>query len=370
MTARRANQSGAVMIMIIISMVLASIVGVAMVDLTTTATLGQLSATHQDRAYYLAESGGRYAIIKVRDDIKNGVTTNIDLLHNQTFTLDHGNITNGQFLIEVDTSDPDYVFVHSTGIINAGISLPARTKITYRLARIVAGPFRYGGFGRTGITLKNDARINGDAGTNAASTKITVEGGAVITGNQDGDVAMQMAAIPFPPGSYTSNLILQEETDTLTVGTYNYGEMKITENGVLRISGDVTINIDNQLMIEMNAQIIILADSSLTIYAADRIDITGDAEINKNGDAADVIIYQCRAEDIVIQDNAVINAGLYAPKSRSITIEDDADITGAVAGKSMKLTDRAEITYDPSLSGIQTLGGSSMLDDPIQYYAS
>ncbi len=99
MTLCHTDQNGAVMIMIIISMVLVAIVGVAMVDLTTTATFGQLSATHQDRTYYLAESGGRYAIPLVTSDIESGVTTNIDLLHNKTFTLDNGSITNGQFLI-------------------------------------------------------------------------------------------------------------------------------------------------------------------------------------------------------------------------------------------------------------------------------
>ena len=85
------NENGAVLIMIIVSMVVASIVGVAMVDLSTTATYGQLSATQQDRAYYLAESGGRYAVPLVADDVMNSVTTNIICLPNSCVVFQASN---------------------------------------------------------------------------------------------------------------------------------------------------------------------------------------------------------------------------------------------------------------------------------------
>jgi hypothetical protein len=153
------NQDGAVMIMIIISMVMASIVGVAMVELTTTATYGQLSTNHQDRAYYLAESGGRYALPLVVDDVVNGVTTNIDLLHNITYTLDNGSITDGgdaaDFIL-YQCEDQDFK-IKNNAIINGGLYAPLTDKIAIEGQAHVTGSVV-----ADKVSMKNDSQITYD----------------------------------------------------------------------------------------------------------------------------------------------------------------------------------------------------------------
>lgn len=365
------DPKGAVMIMIIISMVLASIVGVAMVDLTTTATFGQLSATHQDRAYYMAESGGRYAVPLVVDDIVSGVTTNIDLLHNITYTLDNGSITDGQFLIEVDAdTDPDYVFVHSTGIVSAGISLSARSKITFRLTKTTNSPFRYGSFGGSEIHLDDNAQITGDAGVNAGSNKIKTHDSSVITGDQDANVGQPLPAISFPSGTYTAETEYKEETVNLSAGTYYHKKLKMLEDAVLNISGDVTINVKDEFKIEKNAQIIILSGASLTVYVKKKIEIKENAKINQDGDAEDFILYQSENQDFKIKDNAIINGGLYAPLTDKLEIEKQAHVTGSVVADKVKMKEDSQITYDSSLSEFLIPGGSSFLGDLVRYYGS
>ncbi|GEM_PF-666243 len=55
------SQSGAMLIMVIISMVIMSIIGVAIYEVTTTATLNQVTAQEAPKAHYLSESGFRVA---------------------------------------------------------------------------------------------------------------------------------------------------------------------------------------------------------------------------------------------------------------------------------------------------------------------
>jgi len=371
MVSRLSGQDGAVLIMVILCIVTASIVGVAMVDLTTTSTYSQLSTSLQDRAYYLAEAGGRYAIPLVTEDIENEVTTNTALLHNQTFTLDDDTGTNGRFLVEVDTtSDPDYVFVHVTGSVNTGGYLMSQSKVTYRLAQTIDSPFQYGGFGGNKIKVKDDATIDGDVATNKESDKIDVEDDAVITGDQDAEVGITLGDVSFPSGSYTSDLNMEEETQTFAAGTYNYKKVTMKEDVVLNISGDVTINAKEEWKMEKNAKIVILADSSLTIYLNDKVEIVDESEVNADGDAADVLMFMCRNKDLKIKDSAIVNAGIYAPQSTKVTIEGDAQITGALVGKEIELKDDVVLTYSDTLEDVATPGSGSTLSDPVQYYST
>ena len=55
------NQKGSILIGIIVAMVLFAAIGTAMLSLTSTATMNQVMANSAARAYYLAESGYRYA---------------------------------------------------------------------------------------------------------------------------------------------------------------------------------------------------------------------------------------------------------------------------------------------------------------------
>ncbi|MDP2644185.1 MAG: polymer-forming cytoskeletal protein [Desulfobacterales bacterium] len=360
------NQQGAILITIIVSMVAAAAIGAGLVSLTTTSTYGQLGAMHQDRAYYLAEAGGRYAVPLVKTDIENSQTTNINQLHNQTFTFDSASATNGKFLIEVDTaSDPDNVFVHATGI--AGLSLEARVRITSRLARTQDSPFKYGSFGDSKIKLEDDARITGDVGTNAASSKIDIQDDAVVTGTQTANAGMTLTAPTFPAGSYTSDLT---SSTTLSAGTYNYDDVTLNNNDTVTISGNVTINVNDEFKMENNAKIIILANSSLTVYANDDVKIEDNSEINKNGAAQNFVLYLCRNKDLKIKDNAIVNGGFYAPSSSKVEIKDNAQVTGSVVAKEVEMEDDAQITHDPSLLNVQTPGGGSpTLGDQVRYYS-
>ena len=120
---RLGSESGAALVFFISILLAVSLLAGFLVDLMTTSTLGQASVNHLDRAYFMAEAGGHYAIPLVRQDI--GADTTYDdtyLLHNQTFTLDDASSNQeGQFRILVDDSDPTITQVDAIGTISSGI---------------------------------------------------------------------------------------------------------------------------------------------------------------------------------------------------------------------------------------------------------
>ena len=77
------NQKGAVLVAVVMGLCILTVAGAALFNFTATSTLGELFANRQQRAYYLAESGGRYAVPQVRSDSAKAVTD----LHGKTFVF-------------------------------------------------------------------------------------------------------------------------------------------------------------------------------------------------------------------------------------------------------------------------------------------
>src|SRR4030042_4539276 len=62
------NERGALLIGLIITITIIALAGAAIISLTTISTFGEIFANLHSRAYYLAESGGRYAIPRIKAD--------------------------------------------------------------------------------------------------------------------------------------------------------------------------------------------------------------------------------------------------------------------------------------------------------------
>ena len=136
-TAALKNNRGAAMIYLIGVIMLMSVLGAAMLNLTSTATLSHVASNHMDRAYFIAEAGCNYALGFVKDDIESdGQYDDIYALHNQTFILDTSdNKEEGRFKIAVDDSDINFTLITSTGSIDAEVSTTVETKLIYQITR-------------------------------------------------------------------------------------------------------------------------------------------------------------------------------------------------------------------------------------------
>ena len=119
---------GLILIGLIVTMTVIAILAAGMLYVTTTATYGELFANRQARAYYLAESGGRYALQRF---IADG--TKIDTL--ATYTLSNGD----RFAVRSydNPGDNARLLIESTGIQGSGWIL-TRRKITWNVVKALA----------------------------------------------------------------------------------------------------------------------------------------------------------------------------------------------------------------------------------------
>lgn len=151
-----ASQEGSILVGIIITMVVMATLGAGMIYFTTTSTFQELLANNHARAYYAAESGGRYANALIRQTLAKGSQAEFDALttniSNTTYTM----ANNDQFQITYWT--PEYLPVtggvtvrvtyDSIGTVGSGF-LQAKVRLRYHInpANQGSGP---GGAGGTG----------------------------------------------------------------------------------------------------------------------------------------------------------------------------------------------------------------------------
>ncbi|MDH3392509.1 MAG: hypothetical protein OEL66_00765, partial [Desulfobulbaceae bacterium] len=127
------NQQGSILIGVIVTMVVIATLGTAIVTLTTSSSYTQIGYFDAAKAYYLAESGGRYAVPLIRQEAASGgdpfepLTGTIALLNDKTFTMANGD----KFHLAITYADPIYT-VESTGILRQGANtFEATQKVTF-----------------------------------------------------------------------------------------------------------------------------------------------------------------------------------------------------------------------------------------------
>lgn len=123
------NSRGSVLLWLIVTMTISAVLASAVLYLTTGFTFGELLANSQMRTYYLAESGGYYAIPQIKADHASATIN----LNGKTYTLSNGD----KFSLSVDDTYTSYTLLESTGIINEGGWSESRRKITYRVYKSI-----------------------------------------------------------------------------------------------------------------------------------------------------------------------------------------------------------------------------------------
>lgn len=128
------NQRGSILMGIIITMVVMATLGAGMVYLTTTSTYQELLANNHARAFYAAESGGRYANALIRQALAMGSQAVFESMEanvkNLTFTMG----IDDQFLINNWQANlvggSMHVTYDSTGTVGSGF-LKAKIRLRY-----------------------------------------------------------------------------------------------------------------------------------------------------------------------------------------------------------------------------------------------
>ncbi len=119
------DQRGSLLIILIVSMSIIAVAGAAMLSLVASSTYSELAAGRHAAAYYLAESGGRFAIPQIKKD-RDQAKADLD---GKTYTPADGQ----RFHLEIDTSSADYTYLTATGTVNPGGWTEAQARITFRI---------------------------------------------------------------------------------------------------------------------------------------------------------------------------------------------------------------------------------------------
>ncbi len=87
------GQHGTVLLGLIVTLIILSVLGAAMLSFFTTSTMSQISGNSSMRAYYLAESGFRYADGELANTSMSVRDSKIETLHDTDYTLTNDNGT-------------------------------------------------------------------------------------------------------------------------------------------------------------------------------------------------------------------------------------------------------------------------------------
>ena len=414
------DQRGSVLVVIISTIVVLSALTAGVLNLKTTSTYSQLYTNQQKLAYYLAESGGRYIIPEVTDDLNQAITN----FHGKEFQLAN---SNDKFTISIDTATAaPNVLVVSTGVVNAGTSAEVRQTITYELE--AQSVFDYGAFATSSssqaIKVKDDGYVDYYNSNDGAYSGLptTYDGNPLLAVNRTGweSIRLQDDAIIYGdvyvgPGGSASDIRIRHDAEvkgskltlsdtrtmsagtyswtaagatnlgdedldgndnlTLTAGTYRIDDLEMDDNATLTISGDVILYITDDLhMHDDDNRIYINNGASLTLYMTgnnDSIELRGNVDNQNTVPKAEQFQIYAESDFDEIEVNlktsegdAKLYAAIYAPNSE-VKFKEDTQLFGAVVGQKVEVEDDAAIHYDKALTGLA--GGVTITGSYVQY---
>lgn len=382
------DHNGAALVYLISAILVMSILGTAMYQLTTTSTVGGVMANHLDRTYYLAEAGAAWAYPLVWDDIKpDGNFDDDDSIHDQTFTLDDASGRNGQFHIDVDDSGEDIILLTVTGTIDAAVSGPSQTRIVYSMTKTQgdggdgngnggiggATPFSNGlaVFGGSNITMRAETQIEGNVATNSASIDQGWE--ASINGDTTLNAGTNMQPIAFNCPDCTNNTSIGwRETLDFPTGTYNFNNLTTHNQSQINITGDVIINVAGVFTLGSESRINIANDASLTLIIDGSASFHSESQVDLNGGSTGnfVIFGTANASDITFISRLHISGAVYAPRS-NITLNSEVKFTGGVIGDTITMIWKSQVKWDDGVANVNTAagaGGGCSVGLPTQYF--
>ena len=216
-----AGQRGSILISLIVTIVILSVLGAAMVSLFSTSSMNQISGNSSTRAYYLAESGYRYAFSEYSnagsESAKNAI---LEFLHNKDYNLSG---KDGKF--HLDT----YPYYYQTTADHPAGSTTLNTK--------VCGGFPPGLVLTTGF-LKIDSRVYNyiNAEQSGPNVTFTISGGTVGISNDTTVCSVSHSSSNRTVTNLSDNNYINLETSTGSRDAFPL------LNGTFKIDGSINPN--------------------------------------------------------------------------------------------------------------------------------
>lgn len=130
------KREGAALIGIVITLVILGILTAAFISLNSSSSIAPIFANLYKKAYYLAESGGRYSVPKILSGAnrttRKDIAVGTDGLNGKTVVMSDG----GKFELAITAAaddQPELYTIVATGVVNEGSWLESRAKIRYNV---------------------------------------------------------------------------------------------------------------------------------------------------------------------------------------------------------------------------------------------
>lgn len=380
------NNRGAALVYLIGVILVMSILGAAMLNLSTTSVVGQVSANHTERAYFIAEAGINYALPLIKADIESDAVFNDDDgLHNQTFVLDEDGIEDGQFTIRIDDSDSQKTIIMVTGTIDTNVSAPASASQTLILDKVITeaenGLVDSPIFSDGKMEIGENCVITGDIGTNGAEI-IKKDGVQIINGSEETHADKTLSSIDFTCSGCTDEHAISDEALWSSDDILKYNKLEINEKAKITISGDVVLKIKEDFIVKEKVDFTLLEGASLTVYADKKVEFGEKVEVRFDSGSPtsqSFVIYGTRnADSIILKEKTDFTGVIYAPDA-VIEIKEKTDFTGAMVGQEVKIEKKSTITWDAGAASVTDSGGggsggggedTATLSGPVQRYSN
>jgi len=373
------NESGAILAIVIIFMFALTITGLAFLNSTVMEYRLAMREVHKTQAFYLADGGIEYLLVKLHNEEKPDLIPWTDL-------------EDGDYKV-IASYDATPAYAISTGrIIKRGQEILKRIKVTISESSV----FDYAIFGEHGIEISGNTfigSINGKAsiGTNSKSEEspyaINVEGNPTIDANvaigPEGDIAAAINASEtvIPPenrstlgeprympevdlpdwvgttiliGDYTvkgpeniSDILFDTDAEGNLIG--HFGSLHILATGDELVIDQDCVLVIGYLEIRSQGGIYINPSKNLTIYVTQNADIGGNGIVNPDEDSTLLHIYGTDScESINFSGTENFYGAVYA-REAEITVSGTADIVGSLIGDTVDVGGNPNVRWDPAL---------------------
>lgn len=381
----RRGEEGVALVITLLVMTILLIMGSAFMSISSTETLIAINERNRIQAYHLAEAGAEMAITQLNAN-SNYAGTGEQPLGPGTYTVTVTCLPVAPFPCPPAT--PDQRLISATGCVRNCAPGSAMSTVEMRVQR---GPFQFamlaagpGDSSDRAVNLENSVQVdsydsavgpydplnpgtqgrihsNGDIelgtdslvkGNARAVGMVTLGSGSTIEGGYTPGVASEGVANITPPPPTGDLTVADNQTVTLTPGTYSFDRITIGTDSKLDITGPVVIYVTGRFFAGRGAKINASAASTrkptdLLIFSSNTGTDAPPAPIN----GEEAFFFCCNDGS----ESGEFYGGIYAPNGE-VEFQNATDpnqgwnIYGSIVAKKIDIEEHARLHYDVALA--------------------
>jgi hypothetical protein len=390
---RKKQRKGAILALMVMVVLLLSMTSLALIRVGTEARLRTVRNAAQIAARFAADAGVERVLYLMNNELEAGAWTLDDVptysdqslaAANADYTVTYtGDLSGGYTITSVGHSGNQTKTVRATvaltSLFSDDFAILTRGSLIIKNNSNIYG-YNSADLSETGVpvsigtlSIQDGTVIIGNNGTIAGDIYVGPEGspGDVVQLGRHTDVAGEMFVMPqeyflpaiAPPDYVASKGAISGKNVTLTASdSGKYTGITISNNGKLKIDGNVTLYVTGDIELNNNVEMEIDSDASLKLYFDGDITMKNNAGINNLSQipAKAVLFGTGENQTIEIKNSNDLYSAIYAPNA-DVEVFNKIDIYGSIIVGSVDFKNSADIYYDKALKNV------SLSDEGIRF---